>query len=107
MVKAIRYVKDAFINDGDGVMDFVGTVDKIKPDIFVVNEDGASEEKRRFCEADSTSLMRLLIRFLHTVQAGLRLTTLPSSWQQTLQTKSLLQTVFLSILKKPAKWALQ
>lgn len=50
MVKAIRYVKDAFINDGEGVMDFIGTVDRIKPDIFVVNEDGSSEEKRRFCE---------------------------------------------------------
>ena len=50
MVKAIRYVKDAFINDGDGVMDFIGTVDRLKPDIFVVNEDGASEEKHRFCE---------------------------------------------------------
>ena len=50
MVKAIRYVKDAYINDGDGVMDFVNTVDRLKPDIFVVNEDGASEEKRKFCE---------------------------------------------------------
>ena len=50
MVKAIRYVKDAFINDGDGVMDFAGTVDMVKPDIFVVNEDGSSDEKRRFCE---------------------------------------------------------
>ena len=50
MVKAIRYVKDAFINDGDGVMDFVGTVERVKPDIFVVNEDGSTEEKRRFCE---------------------------------------------------------
>lgn len=50
MVKAIRYVKDAFINDGDGVMDFIGTVDRIKPDIFVVNADGASEAKRQFCE---------------------------------------------------------
>ena len=50
MVKAIRYVKDAFINDGDGVMDFIGTVDRLKPDFFVVIEDGASEEKRRFCE---------------------------------------------------------
>lgn len=49
MVKAIRYVKDAFINDGDGVMDFVGTVDRLKPDVFVVNADGASETKRRFC----------------------------------------------------------
>lgn len=50
MVKAIRYVKDAFINDGDGVMDFIGTVDRLKPDIFVVNSDGASDVKRKFCQ---------------------------------------------------------
>jgi cytidyltransferase-like protein len=50
MVKSIRYVKDAFINQGDGVMDFIPTVDALKPDIFVVNADGGSEEKRRFCE---------------------------------------------------------
>ena len=50
MVKAIRYVKDAFINAGDGIMDFVPTLDIVKPDIFVVNEDGGSEEKRRLCE---------------------------------------------------------
>lgn len=50
MVKAIRYVKDAYINAGSGIMDFIPTVDFIKPDILVVNEDGASEEKRRFCE---------------------------------------------------------
>lgn len=50
MVKSIRYVKDAFINDGDGIMDFVGTVDRLRPDIFVVNEDGSSETKRKFCE---------------------------------------------------------
>lgn len=49
MVKAIRYVKDAFINTGLGMMDFVETVDRIKPDIFVVNEDGSSETKRQFC----------------------------------------------------------
>lgn len=50
MVKAIRYVKDAFINAGSGIMDFVPTVDRLNPDILVVNEDGASEEKRLFCE---------------------------------------------------------
>lgn len=49
MVKAIRYVKDAFINDGDGVMDFIGTIDRLNPDIFVVNADGASDAKRQFC----------------------------------------------------------
>lgn len=50
MVKSIRYVKDAFINEGHGVMDFVPTVEALKPDVFVVNEDGSSEEKERFCE---------------------------------------------------------
>ena len=50
MVKSIRYVKDAFINAGSGIMDFVPTVDALKPDILVVNADGGSEEKRRFCE---------------------------------------------------------
>ena len=50
MVKSIRYVKDAFINAGSGVMDFIPTVEALHPDILVVNEDGSSDEKRRFCE---------------------------------------------------------
>lgn len=50
MVKSIRYVKDAFINQGSGIMDFVPTIDIVKPDIFVVNADGSSDTKRKFCE---------------------------------------------------------
>ena len=50
MVKSIRYVKDAFINAGSGIMDFIPTVDALKPDILVVNEDGDKEEKRQFCK---------------------------------------------------------
>ncbi len=50
MVKAIRYVTDAMINSGSGMMDFVESVEKVKPDIFVVNSDGGSDAKRRFCE---------------------------------------------------------
>jgi len=49
MVKSIRYVCDAFINEGHGVMDFVPTVERLRPDCFVVNTDGASDEKERFC----------------------------------------------------------
>ena len=49
MVKSIRYVKDAYINAGSGVMDFVPTLDIVKPDVFVVNSDGGSEEKRQCC----------------------------------------------------------
>lgn len=50
MVKAIRYVKDACINSGSGLMDFVESVERIKPDVFVVNEDGGSDIKREFCK---------------------------------------------------------
>lgn len=49
MVKAIRYVKDAFINRGSGMMDFIDSLEKVNPDIFIVNSDGGSEEKREFC----------------------------------------------------------
>lgn len=50
MVKAIRYVTDACINNGSGMMDFVESVDRFKPDVFVVNSDGGNDVKRRFCE---------------------------------------------------------
>ena len=50
MVKSIRYVKEAYINQGSGIMDFIPTVDMVKPDILVVNSDGGNDEKRRFCE---------------------------------------------------------
>lgn len=50
MVKSIRYVKDAFINQGDGILDFLPTMDIVHPDILVVNSDGASESKRQLCE---------------------------------------------------------
>lgn len=50
MVKAIRYVTDASINRGSGLMDFVDTVEALKPDVFVVNSDGANDTKRQFCQ---------------------------------------------------------
>jgi cytidyltransferase-like protein len=50
MVKSIRYVKDAYINQGSGILDFLPTLDIVKPDILVVNEDGGNEDKRRVCE---------------------------------------------------------
>ena len=50
MVKSIRYVKDAYINKGSGILDFVPTLDIVKPDILVVNSDGGNDDKRRLCE---------------------------------------------------------
>lgn len=49
MVKAVRYVADAYINPGSGMLDFVETLDMVKPDVFVVNTDGGSEQKRQLC----------------------------------------------------------
>ena len=49
MVKSIRYVKDAFINAGSGIMDFVPTLDIVHPDILVVNSDGNSPAKEQLC----------------------------------------------------------
>ena len=59
MVKAIRYVKEAYVNRGSGMMDFIETVEKVKPDIFIVNTDGGSDEKRRFCEARGITYIEL------------------------------------------------
>lgn len=49
MVKAVRYVKEAYINQGSGVIDFIPTLDAIHPDILVVNAEGGSEAKRQLC----------------------------------------------------------
>ena len=49
MVRAIRYVKEAYINEGKGLLDFVPTLDIVHPDCLVVNEDGDREEKRQLC----------------------------------------------------------
>ena len=49
MVQSIKYVKEAYVNEGRGVIDFIPTLDKVKPDIFIVNAEGGSEEKRKLC----------------------------------------------------------
>ena len=83
MVRSIRYVKDAYINQGSGIMDFVPTVEALKPDILVVNSDGGSEEKRRFCEEHGIEYV-VLERTPHVVggsgsEAGMRLTARSST----------------------------
>lgn len=50
MVQSVRYVKQAYVNQGSGVIDFLPTLDLVKPDIFVVNAEGGSDEKRRLCK---------------------------------------------------------
>lgn len=50
LVSSVKFVHQAFISSGSGMLDFLPELDKIKPDIFVVNEDGASEAKQKLCE---------------------------------------------------------
>lgn len=49
MVKALRMVKDAWINSGSGLMDFEKEILDLKPDIFFVNEDGFTPDKQELC----------------------------------------------------------
>ena len=69
MVKSIRYVKDAYINAGSGVLDFLPTLDIVKPDILVVNEDGGSAEKERVCRERGIEYV-VLQRVPHVVSDG-------------------------------------
>lgn len=50
MVESIKYVTDAFVNRGSGIMDFEEELVALKPDYFVVNEDGYSPAKKEVCE---------------------------------------------------------
>lgn len=50
MVRNIKAVKEAYINEGNGVIDFIPTLDLVQPDVFVVNAEGGSEAKRKLCE---------------------------------------------------------
>ena len=49
MAQSIRFVKQALISSGSGWMDAEPEIDKIRPDIYAVNEDGDQPEKRKFC----------------------------------------------------------
>ena len=68
MVNNIKAVKDAYINEGSGVIDFLPTLDKVKPDVFVVNAEGGSDEKRRICKERGIEYVELQ----RTPHAGLK-----------------------------------
>jgi len=50
MVKAVSWVKDAFISKGSGILDFEAELREMRPDIFVVNSDGNIPQKRKLVE---------------------------------------------------------
>lgn len=51
MLEALGCVHQVMIGPGKGSLDFAPLLDLVKPDIFFVNADGSSEEKRAFIES--------------------------------------------------------
>lgn len=49
MLSALSCVHKVIINKDSGLLDFTGTMKIVKPDIFIVNEDGHSPEKEDLC----------------------------------------------------------
>ena len=57
IVKSIRYVYDAFLASGTGMLDFLPDAVRIKPDIFVVNRMGILRIKRLFVKRLEYSIL--------------------------------------------------
>jgi cytidyltransferase-like protein len=49
MLKALSCVHEVKINKGTGILDFLEDMRELKPDVFVVNEDGHTPEKEKLC----------------------------------------------------------
>ena len=50
MVRALKVVRDAWINSGSGMLDFEGELRQLMPDIFFVNTDGHTPAKEQLCK---------------------------------------------------------
>ena len=50
ILNALSCVHKASVNKGSGLMDFVDDIKALRPDIFLVNEDGHSPEKEELCK---------------------------------------------------------
>ncbi|MDR1763718.1 MAG: adenylyltransferase/cytidyltransferase family protein [Dysgonamonadaceae bacterium] len=49
MVKSLKAVKDAWVNQGSGLIDYLDEIKRLQPDILFVNSDGHSELKENLC----------------------------------------------------------
>jgi len=50
IVRSVRYVHDAFLASGMGMLDFEPDLLRIRPDIFLVNYDGHTSDKEMLCK---------------------------------------------------------
>jgi len=49
IIENLKFVKSCLINQGSGKLDFLHELEIVKPDIFVVNYDGHTNEKETLC----------------------------------------------------------
>jgi len=62
MLQALSCVKDCQVNSGSGLLDFIDEIQQLKPDIFIVNEDGntlAKKELSKELEIEYVVLKRI------------------------------------------------
>jgi cytidyltransferase-like protein len=57
MVNSIKHVKNAWVNSGNGLLDFEKEIKELKPDIFFVNEDGFTPDKIKLCNEIGAELL--------------------------------------------------
>jgi cytidyltransferase-like protein len=50
MIEALSCVHKVSINKGSGILDFLEDMTALKPDVFIVNEDGHTFEKEKLCK---------------------------------------------------------
>ncbi|MBS1638942.1 MAG: adenylyltransferase/cytidyltransferase family protein [Bacteroidetes bacterium] len=50
MINALKCVHECIVGSGSGHLDFINELNEIKPDVFIVNEDGNSPSKKELCE---------------------------------------------------------
>jgi cytidyltransferase-like protein len=56
---SIRYVKQALVSSGEGWLDADPEIQRLKPDIYAVNEDGDRGGKREYCEQNGIEYLVL------------------------------------------------
>ena len=59
VVGSIKYVKQALISSGDGWLDADPEIQRLKPDIYAVNEDGDKGGKREYCKKNGIQYLVL------------------------------------------------
>lgn len=59
VVGSIKYVKQVLVSSGDGWLDADPEIQKLKPEIYAVNEDGDKGGKREYCQQNGIEYLVL------------------------------------------------